>query len=45
MENIIIYKDLNILFLTKKILAKIAYENNAHLFIDGTFKICNKLKI
>ena len=42
-ENIVIYKDLNILFLSKKELGKIAYENNKDIFLDATFKSCNKL--
>lgn len=42
-ENIVIYKDLNILFLSKNELAKIAYINNKDLFLDATFKVCNKL--
>ena len=41
-ENIVIYKDLNILFLSKRELGKIAYENNKDIFLDATFKSCNK---
>jgi len=40
-ENIIIYKDLNILFLSK--IAKIAFKNNQDIFLDPTFKSCNNL--
>ena len=42
-ENIVIYKDFNILFLSKKELGKIVYENNKDIFLDVTFKNCNKL--
>jgi hypothetical protein len=38
-ENIIIYKDLNILFLSKKELGKIAYENNKDIFLDQLLKV------
>ena len=42
-ENIVVYKDLNKLFLSKKELAKIAFINNNDIFLDATFKVCNKL--
>ena len=42
-ENIVIYKYFNILFLSKKELGKIVYENNKDIFLDATFKSCNKL--
>ena len=42
-ENIIIYKDINILFLSKEDLGKIGYENNKDIFSDTTFNSCNKL--
>ena len=42
-ENIVVYKDLNILFLSKKELAKIAFINNNDIFLEATFKVCNKL--
>ena len=42
-ENIVAYKDLNILFLSKKELTKIAFINNNDIFLDATFKVCNNL--
>ena len=42
-ENIVIYKYFNILSLSKKELGKIVYENNKDIFLDATFKSCNKL--
>ena len=42
-ENIVIYKYFNILSLSKKELGKIVYENNKDIFLDVTFKNCNKL--
>ena len=42
-ENIVAYKDLNILFLSKKELTKIAFINNNDIFLNATFKICNNL--
>ena len=40
---IVIYKDLNILFLSKKELAKIAFINNNDIFLDAMFKVYNNL--
>ena len=42
-ENIVAYKDLNILFLSKKELTKIAFINNNDIFLNATFKVCNNL--
>ena len=42
-ENILIYKDLNILVFTNSKLIKIAYENNNDVFLDATFQTVNKL--
>ena len=42
-ENILIYKDLNILVLTTINAVKIACENKKDLFLDATFKTVNKL--
>ena len=42
-ENILIYKDLNILVFTNKKLMRIAFENKNDLFLDSIFKAVNKL--
>ena len=42
-ENIVVYKDLNILFLSKEELTKIAFINNNDIFLDVTLKVCNNL--
>ena len=41
--NIIPYKGLNILFLSKKINKNSFYYNNNDIFLDATFKVCNNL--